>query len=75
MTGMMEETARKGRPCREWIEDMKTGARPMNTKQHRLPMTEEHGQIWWQVQWTPTGFQPMNKKKEEDDCLQLRSLN
>ena len=78
MTGMMVGTGRKGRPCRECIEDNKDGctARPMYTVLRRSPKTEEHGKVRWQVQWTPMGFQLMDKKKiGEDDRLQLRSLN
>ena len=48
MTEMME--VRKKKKTVQEVDRRQTGARPTYTVQHRSPKTDEHGQIWWQVQ-------------------------
>jgi len=72
MTGVMEGAGRKGRPCREWIEDIEDWCqtdvytvRLCDTDCPRPRSVEKYGD----KQWTSTGFQSMNKKKKKKNGL------
>ena len=57
MFGIVDGTNKKGRPCREWMDDIvsKTGLQELN----RLPEIAEDGNSLQDKQWTPTGAGPM----------------
>ena len=60
MLGIMDGKGRRGRPNREWTDDIREWC-----KQDLLLKNKNCGNKWWNLHWTLTGFQ--SKDHDEDD--------
>ena len=58
--GMMEGQTRRGRPSREWLDDIKDGVREISTHSAGWRRTGHSGQGLSKMHWTPTGVSPWN---------------
>src|SRR6218665_2071151 len=60
VTGMMEGTGRRGRPCRGWMDDITDWCQ---TDVHRLSLLAQDRDTWKMIikmHWTPTSSMPMD---------------
>jgi len=65
MLGIMDGKGKRGRPNREWIDDIKEWCKKICTD---WLLSERDQKLWKQrnLRWTPTGFQPMDHDDEDE---------
>ena len=65
MMGTMEGTGKRGRPNREWLDDVKDWCQKDVHILSRWHKIEKYGKRRLNMHWTPTGFLPMDS--DDDD--------
>src|SRR5207245_7387593 len=73
MLGSMDGRGKRGRPKREWLDDIREWCQKDVQTISRLAMEERCGKKWLIVHWTPTGNVP-NEYDDDDDEYYYFSL-
>ena len=64
MTGMMDGTGRRGRPCREWMDDITDWCQ---TDVHRLSLLAQDGDTWKMIIKTALDTYGLCAKDDDDN--------